>query len=1264
MKYILQVSDFHLTENRDGIEKLYELADFIVASNYEVENLVHTGDFIDSKYICEKIGKAIIDKYNTEFTKDYVYDEKTFETEIRLANNKNNAIITEYNKLLKQESKNAFNIAQEVFSNFTNKLGVAMKDVVICCGNHDKIRLIDINDEKSSCTTDHYTPTKFDKKRFELFNQFCENLGLNYNCNNNIISSKDKKFFILNTNYLIWHKYKGNCINCKELDEFTSKNTFDNRNIIVAHKPCHELCENYILPYIEETHIANFEKLKKFSTTYLCGDKHTVSEASYSGMDMFLCGAPLSSKKELIYNLLHYNEESNNYQCEYVCYKNGNWFFGPTDTDCNKVLDISKEFIDQTTKDFISELSIDSYKNFEKSDIASDMFKLMSKLKYRGQYISKWSNDVKIFEQFYDIISKNNNLMNPVNIRGENGTGKSCFLGIEYFYLLDLFKKGIFRYIPVYFNIDNINVSIQAKTSIKNKFDSFINKCNTMSNRLNLPLLYIIDGLDDSDFIDDSTNSIEKIIYKKLCSEHSKYILSFNRYRFSNFNSSINFDSEADNSIIYFNPIDIMSVDDSNNEFNLFIDTYLSLRGIENTNDIEKIKNLIKKYKKININLNFLHYNFNFFNNNKNFDDTSWDVLKKYRIFLSNYCKNMTEYEYEDTLPKAAYLLSYEGNTFSDLVNKKLIFDYRVFKILKKYNDIRTFLISYYYFQQIIYYGEMDNDKKIEKNDIFYKFIPRDLGIMIRLQLEEMGNPIKNLKKICCHLDDITISMPLYLICNMTSLQNVQKKGFINYCLNFSNFSFFSKKSNEEKNEKFEDKEKVETTENGDYKYFPLDKIENEEDFKRYSSIRTLMICQSICDYSKKTNELIHFLIVNNNFRIFNRIYQLLYYGDLTINGEDDLRIVTPNMDVIHKGFDFHNCFHALISKLEYYFKLNKRYHLMEFDLFTICDIVYSRIQNPISTVNENDFETFFYYKDYNNNDCHLAECVLNKVIRVIDIYIENKNKYNFELKKTDSIYIYLSTMRNKFEEFKNMLSLSREDNTIKTKMEEYTYPDYELNNILQLKNINRIGWNIKSTNEKISKERCVNLSQDIKYRKETILDHIFESMCIALLYLPTHLCKHDISDSLSDTDFSDFKKKYNKGKVLNYIFVHEFGKCKIKDYTPDSSKYGELNNSRIHDLLSLFNLGAIDNFGGLDNYFEIFEAEIETKNSDINLRIAQDICYVQREYKLESLLLADKDMFDKDRLEDFQNSTRITTNIGYSILRMLVKDNPKFKKE
>lgn len=67
----------------------------------------------------------------------------------------------------------------------------------------------------------------------------------------------------------------------------------------------------------------------------------------------------------------------------------------------------------------------------------------------------------------------------------------------------------------------------------------------------------------------------------------------------------------------------------------------------------------------------------------------------------------------------------------------------------------------------------------------------------------------------------------------------------------------------------------------------------------------------------------------------------MLYYGDLSIKNDANIHALIPGSDLVYTGFDFHDCFNYLYGKLT----ANYTYPLRVYDLFTICDLLISRLK-------------------------------------------------------------------------------------------------------------------------------------------------------------------------------------------------------------------------------------------------------------------------------------------------------------------------------
>lgn len=270
--YILQVSDFHISEDsRECAENaLRALTRKLKEMGIRISYLIHTGDIINSKDIGIKIEK----EYGTEITED------------------------EYDKHLDEIVSKRLDMAKNIMTDFIKELDIVQKNVVICCGNHDKVRY------------------KKKKSAFEQFESFLAQV-----CSHTELTAlhklDDLNVLVLNTN--ISDDKKVTCVDCTNLKNVlniepqkeeplnwfytydkNARSSLENEkvNIIVAHQPLYDICEHIRLPYESETQTTDFlSALQDFingNGIYLCGDKHTSSIAATYIHDIphYFCGHP------------------------------------------------------------------------------------------------------------------------------------------------------------------------------------------------------------------------------------------------------------------------------------------------------------------------------------------------------------------------------------------------------------------------------------------------------------------------------------------------------------------------------------------------------------------------------------------------------------------------------------------------------------------------------------------------------------------------------------------------------------------------------------------------------------------------------------------------------------------------------------------------------------------------------------------------------------------------------------------------------------
>ncbi len=112
--YILQVSDFHISEDSEESAKkaLEAVTNKIKEMDVNIRYLIHTGDIINSK----DINKKIEEEHGTDLK-----DE-------------------EYDVCLDEIVSKRFDIARNIMQQFEKNLDIMQKNIIICCGNHDKVR--------------------------------------------------------------------------------------------------------------------------------------------------------------------------------------------------------------------------------------------------------------------------------------------------------------------------------------------------------------------------------------------------------------------------------------------------------------------------------------------------------------------------------------------------------------------------------------------------------------------------------------------------------------------------------------------------------------------------------------------------------------------------------------------------------------------------------------------------------------------------------------------------------------------------------------------------------------------------------------------------------------------------------------------------------------------------------------------------------------------------------------------------------------------
>ncbi len=604
--YILQVSDFHISEqSRDSAEKaLAAVTDKINEMNINIRYLIHTGDIINSEGISEKIQK----KHGMELG-----DE-------------------EYDKYLDKIVMKRFKIATEIMKKFEKNLDIMQKNIVICCGNHDKVR--------------YKMRGKDSFRHFKNFlHDVCSHTELTDLC-----KLDDINVLVLNTN--ISDDKKVTCVDCKNLkvllnvekqeeqpDWFyrygENLNVSEEENkvsVIVAHQPLYDICERIRLPYGSEIQTTDFlSTLQDFingNGIYLCGDKHTSSIAASYIHDIphYFCGHPFIFGKnrfpsECVYKSL---KQSNNNEIDYnlieirngrvgqvrkvhlIKRKDDSWKcqIHPIDAVVSDLYEKSRKYIVKNSFALLATQSRTRYNSwsnlswrnlFNRLDTGikiddikeiSEFYSLFCRLKNSLGETIEWENPSNIFSDLYQIItqfmydSSSVNIQNIINIRGDYSSGKSTFLGLLYIYLLYHYSYGKINYIPAYFNMENDDIlnKIQAgstyASAVKQTFSSFVEDIEKIAEGEHTSVCYIIDGLDEQDiWSEGSQDSVGRVALDILAeTNNSKYIMSFSQNRLAHFKNTMSTIKYYEKSyVMYFNSISVKEKEVKNSSFTQFV---------------------------------------------------------------------------------------------------------------------------------------------------------------------------------------------------------------------------------------------------------------------------------------------------------------------------------------------------------------------------------------------------------------------------------------------------------------------------------------------------------------------------------------------------------------------------------------------------------------------------------------------------------------------------------------------------------------------
>lgn len=872
-------------------------------------------------------------------------------------------------------------------------------------------------------------------------------------------------FLILNTNWKNPLEQKPGyfCIRCDYINTVINEipMTPNTLNIVLAHKPLYEICEKARLSYQQYFQTLFMSNLRKFIGTkgiYLCGDKHTrsIGGSKFHDIPHYIGGEPLRSKtiRDVEYNLLEINNGELGlekkihltHQPAQIHEECLGWECGirPQDDVISKIYELSKVYIIDKAFGIMGNLkSTNSWESIYQEannwdDIClqpwyDDLNRLYQAIcKYRINGSTEITLDGK---NIFDFICERLNAQvglscskNVLNIRGEYSSGKSTFLGLFFIYLLNQYSLGKINFIPAYFNVENEEMSMKIKNGIsyfeavKQAFDTYSKEIQHISVKEHQPICFIIDGLDEQDCWSYSTeDSIGRTLLNSLAEyNNSWYTMSFSQHRLPCFKNTMPNRKYNDSSdIMYFNPIDVREKGLGDSRFLSFVKSFLKIQKNSNSlNDslyetnifpeitdafVKQICEIIRQFRRLTVTPGFMYDNFKYI---IEWDETGLKHKSSYVSDVYNYyiekqheiCLDRLGYNFVKYAPAMAYLFSYKGYTYErfrllredhtlnrnhplNQICKHFDKIYHTFLFIKKHKDAREYLIALHYNRELRYYVEYPTES-IDPNSILYEFMTRNIAVMIR-KLWTDTNKFIIACEILLQRDELPAcmqSMLVYCLAHLRMYDPIRdrlRKQLQDYGKNF-----LLKK---------------------DCNNWIVNKVDSVDKLNQFItlSLKHSMETFRLID-SNNSIELVNMLLKDEDFRNYNRQFQMLYYEDLSIKGEESRHALNPATDIVYKGFDFHNCFYYLYVKLS----SSWAYPLREFDMFTLWDLIYSRLLKKFleGFRSETEMKTFFYREKFDDR----AKEVLIHTLNIFTNYLKTH-----KAESSSSVYSFFEKVQN-----------------------------------------------------------------------------------------------------------------------------------------------------------------------------------------------------------------------------------------------------------
>jgi hypothetical protein len=282
------------------------------------------------------------------------------------------------------------------------------------------------------------------------------------------------------------------------------------------------------------------------------------------------------------------------------------------------------------------------------------------------------------------------------------------------------------------------------------------------------------------------------------------------------------------------------------------------------------------------------------------------------------YEKFMQIYIKQDSLETGNHILK------SIFENQEKIFN--AFLFIKKERDSREYLIALHYNRELQYYADHPQ-YPIADDSILNEFIARDIAILIRKLWTDMNKFVIVCEKLLVRddLNNCIQSMLIYCLAHMQMYSPIRDR-LQNMMYDKASDTLLKQHPQSSKLTEIQ---------------WRIEGKDNAEKLKSFINLGLLHTITVFMLESRGSTRLTKTIVKDTDFRKYNMQYQMLYYGDLFIRGENRQRPLEPNDDFIGKGFDFHNCFNYLSVKL----MSEDLYPLRRFDLYTLLSLLQTRLE-------------------------------------------------------------------------------------------------------------------------------------------------------------------------------------------------------------------------------------------------------------------------------------------------------------------------------